>query len=248
MADSTCSVIEDGTGCPRPAIARGWCNKHYVRWTRTGSPLIVRTQVAANAPCTVDDCDTIAVAKGMCRKHYARMYSRGTLELTRRQFTYTDDLVADYWRLVETHGGDVEPCWHWQGTVSVHGYGVWMKFPAHRYAYTLQHGPVPDLVIDHACHVPTKCSGGPSCLHRRCVNPTHLEAVPQHVNVSRERSSNGRPANDECGVESCTTPYMAAVKGVGPRLCSKHYQRLRRTARVLPDAPMGGEGLFPAAP
>lgn len=33
MDNDTCSI----TGCERPAIRRGWCNAHYLRWKRTGS-------------------------------------------------------------------------------------------------------------------------------------------------------------------------------------------------------------------
>lgn len=241
MADATCSVVENGTPCPRPAIARGWCNKHYVRWQRTGDPLIVRTQKAANAPCSVDGCEVTAIGKGMCRRHYGRMYRYGTLDLVRRQFTYTEDLNADFWRLVDTCGGDVEPCWLWRGTVTVHGYGSWMHSPAHRFAYRQHLGVIaPDLVIDHACHLPAECRGGPTCLHRRCVNPGHLNAVTGPVNVSAARSSRRRPAEDWCQAGDCGRPYIAAVDGV--RLCTGHYQRMQRHGTVFADMPFGKGG------
>lgn len=45
---------------------------------------------------------------------------------------------------------------------------------AHREAYRLWRGPIPDgLEIDHLCRV------------RRCVNPWHLEAVTHQENVAR---------------------------------------------------------------
>lgn len=40
MSDSTCSV--DGCECVA-CNSRGWCNKHYLRWTRHGDPLWQRT-------------------------------------------------------------------------------------------------------------------------------------------------------------------------------------------------------------
>ncbi len=35
MADRTCSI----DGCELPAKARGWCNKHWCRWSKYGDPL-----------------------------------------------------------------------------------------------------------------------------------------------------------------------------------------------------------------
>src|SRR5262247_3954687 len=45
---------------------------------------------------------------------------------------------------------------------------------AHRVAYELTRGPIPvGLQLDHLCRV------------RSCINPQHLEAVPQRVNLLR---------------------------------------------------------------
>jgi hypothetical protein len=41
------------------------------------------------------------------------------------------------------------------------------------------------LVIDHTCHNGTDCVGGFACLHRRCCNPAHLEAVTHRENLLR---------------------------------------------------------------
>jgi hypothetical protein len=223
MADVICSVVEDDTRCARPAIARGWCNKHYVRWQRTGDPLTVRTRKAAD--CRALGCEQPAVGQGLCRKHYMRMQRRGTLEVARRQFTYTSDPVADFWRLADQTAGP-EACWPWTGTLTGQNYGSWMHAPAHRMAYVYATGHVPgELVIDHRCHVPADCPGGQACLHRRCVNPAHLKAVKHAENVSAERSSNRRPANDTCSVDDCGRPYVA--KG----LCTKHWQASRRAPK-----------------
>lgn len=57
---------------------------------------------------------------------------------------------------------------------------------AHRFAYMTQHGPIPaGHVIDHTCHNDADCTAVESCLHRRCCNPRHLEAVPQRTNLLR---------------------------------------------------------------
>lgn len=82
-------------------------------------------------------------------------------------------------------------CWHWTGRIDSNGYGQVAvgsrtdgtrgTASAHRHVYELTHGPlVPKgeeghRQVDHECHNRSKsCAGGPSCLHRRCVNPAHL--------------------------------------------------------------------------
>lgn len=96
-------------------------------------------------------------------------------------------------------------CWHWTGRISRTGYGDAWKlmpdgkkppYPAHRLAYERAHGV--DLPrrgepghrqVDHTCHNRSKsCPGGRSCLHRRCVNPTHLVLATAKENS--EASSN----------------------------------------------------------
>ncbi len=73
-------------------------------------------------------------------------------------------------------------CWHWPGFVNEQGY------PAPRVrqrAYVEAYGPMPaGTEIEHRCHTedPT-CEGGPTCLHRRCVNPAHLMAVTHLENM-----------------------------------------------------------------
>ena len=72
-------------------------------------------------------------------------------------------------------------CWKWMGALLDTGYGVLHEggkvgraLRAHRVAYELYRGEIPEgLVLDHLCH------------NRWCVNPEHLEAVTNHVNVLR---------------------------------------------------------------
>lgn len=86
-------------------------------------------------------------------------------------------------------------CWYWTGTIRPDGYGL-MPYGsilgmAHRVSFLLYNGFLPDdpdMVIDHACHDPRKCKGSEkTCLHRRCVNPEHLESVTHKHNISRGR-------------------------------------------------------------
>lgn len=84
-------------------------------------------------------------------------------------------------------------CWIWTGGGNpVTGYGIFafsgrLKVGVHRAAYTLFVGPIPPgLQIDHTCHnADPTCLGGNTCIHRRCVNPDHLEPVTSQVNNLR---------------------------------------------------------------
>ena len=68
---------------------------------------------------------------------------------------------------------------------STQGYGVISvnkkHHAAHRVAFQKWHGEIPaSLVVDHVCHNEAaargECSGGDRCIHRKCVNPDHLQA------------------------------------------------------------------------
>lgn len=79
-------------------------------------------------------------------------------------------------------------CWEWIGTTDRNGYGhIWGgpgKGPlaAHRVAYELLVGPIPDgLCLDHLCR------------NTSCVNPQHLEPVTYAENYLRGKKP--RPAN-----------------------------------------------------
>lgn len=69
---------------------------------------------------------------------------------------------------------DAEECWLWTASIHPTGYGQFQLGRAHRVAYELRNGPIPDgLTLDHLCRV------------RNCVNPDHLEPVTRKVNILR---------------------------------------------------------------
>lgn len=70
-----CSV----DGCAEAVLARGWCNRHYLRWRGTGDPLGSLSK-PRQATCSVAGCDEPFLARGMCRLHYGRWRGNGTTE------------------------------------------------------------------------------------------------------------------------------------------------------------------------
>ena len=87
--------------------------------------------------------------------------------------------AEDFWDRVEP-----EPntgCWIWVGYRLKSGYGNFAfhgTIPAHRFAYQLLRGPIPEgLTLDHyICNFPP------------CVNPWHTEPVPLSVNIARAKA------------------------------------------------------------
>lgn len=68
-----CSI----TGCTKPHMARGWCQMHWCRWRRHGTP---HTTLAtrSDGTCQADNCTQKHVARGYCTKHYQRLTATGS--------------------------------------------------------------------------------------------------------------------------------------------------------------------------
>lgn len=81
-------------------------------------------------------------------------------------------------------------CLVWIGSIDNDGYGRARKAGrlAHRVAYETWVGPIPqELTLDHLCR------------NRRCIWPSHLEAVTKGVNTLRGEGPSARAARrDHC--------------------------------------------------
>lgn len=60
-------------GCSLPALARGYCRRHYRRLLNSGVPGPVGyIKEPQQGPCSVPDCTRPATVRGLCRRHYER--------------------------------------------------------------------------------------------------------------------------------------------------------------------------------
>lgn len=126
----------------------------------------------AKSMCSVGDCDRFVHGRSLCEMHYARWKRHGSTDsLTPRRGL---PIAERFFSRVDASG----VCWEWTGSL-LDGYGVFQTTKrrtrsAHRWSYEHLVGPVPaGLELDHLCR------------NRRCVDPNHLEPVPQRVNTMR---------------------------------------------------------------
>lgn len=158
----------------------------------------------ADITCSVPDCDRRVYCKGWCEPHYRQWRTHGVVGGPIRQ-RINGTPEQRFWPRVDKHGPlpshrpDLGPCWLWTTTASTtNGYPQFRHgrrmVLAYRFAYETIVGPIPDgLQLDHLCHNQSGCEGGPDCLHRKCVNPGHLEPVTNDENAARRAGMHYAP-------------------------------------------------------
>ena len=119
----------------------------------------------------------IAAALGLNLTRLRRITKRIGIarRLPQKAFRLRDRTLTQLiWARIEPSQKD--ECWLWLGAKKTNGYGAFNYkgkcWQAHRAVYECLVAPIPDgLVIDHICE------------NKGCVNPDHLQAVSQTLNV-----------------------------------------------------------------
>lgn len=146
---------------------------------------------------------------------------------------YMDRTLPErFWDKVQVQSSS--GCWLWTAQTDHEGYGLFkwqgIKRVAHRVAFEVAcFEPPRGMQLDHLCHTnEIACQGGPTCPHRRCVNPAHLELVTPLENTRRSTRSrkthcvNGHeftPENTHIwnGHRQCRACNRAAAKRIRQR-------------------------------
>lgn len=132
-------------------------------------------------PCTEPGCTSEQYVRNLCVAHYGRLIRSETSRVPATEFPESALNRFNAWIGDSNEGG----CDLWLGALDEDGYGKMtyrsLSYRAHRIAYELRNGPIPDgYTIDHLCRV------------KDCVNPEHMELVTPSEN-SRRRQADAEP-------------------------------------------------------
>lgn len=121
-------------------------------------------------------------------------------------------------------------CHIWTSTLNERGYGKFRVLDrilsAHRFAFEVHFGAplTPGLVLDHLCRV------------RHCVNPAHMEAVPQVTNIRRGLTGQAHASKTHCPRNHEYTIKNTYINPTsGGRVCRACGRERTRARRALAD-------------
>lgn len=170
----TTAKICEVDGCGNTALKRCMCNRHYLRWYKTGDPNgggTSKIKFDPDVKCMADGCGEVAKINGLCKRHYSKRYRLGSTDAGRQRIPVSGKITRAW--LLENSGHRGEDCLIWPFGRTSKGYGILpaegqlSPVSAHREMCILVHGNPenPKLQARHSC--------GKG--HLGCVNPSHLQ-------------------------------------------------------------------------
>lgn len=212
MGKTICSI----EGCESAVRARGWCNKHWKRWSKHGDPEWVRPERV----CSIEGCGLKHHGQGWCRKHRERYLLNGD-PLAVGTPHYRTPSEAFSARTVPD--GD---CLAWTGRLDDAGYGELRvegrMVYAHRYAWEQEHGPIPDgLFIDHRCW------------NTACVRVDHLRLATPTQNAAYLRGAKSNSSTGVRGVYPNREGFRGQVRKEGVVYDVGTYSTVEEAARAV---------------
>jgi len=162
------------------------------------------------------------LSRTWCGTHWARWRRQGDPNIctTNRHIPMLDR----FWMKVQKGAG----CWTWTGS-QTNGYGRFAEgygkknHPAHRFAYELKFGPVPEgKMLDHKCH------------NRICVNPDHLRPVTHKQNMEHKTGAHRTSSTGVLGVHQRKDKpgYIVKVGHNGNRVYGGKFDDLQEAAEA----------------
>lgn len=136
--------------------------------------------------CLTYKCDKTAYSRGLCQPHYRRELKNGAPK-RKRACKMPEEKLSE--KSKPLYNG----CILWQGTLNGSGYGlVWHNnraMVAHRLAYELTNGAIPDgHFVDHVC------------FNHACINPEHLRLATPKQNAENLKGARSDSATGVRGV------------------------------------------------
>jgi hypothetical protein len=153
--------------------------------------------------CSVEGCDRSYFGKGFCNKHWQR-WKKGNDPHRKSQFEKTPEE-----RLMEriSPAAPVTGCMEWMGGRSGDGYGSikvnGIQTAAHRYAYEIAFGTIPDgLFVCHHCDNPI------------CCNKDHmfLGTPKDNMDDMARKGRKPRPKGNPSGNPKLTNENIAEIR------------------------------------
>lgn len=190
----------------------------------TTAPGLEARVATTQSICSIDGCVKPVSARGWCSMHWNRWRRHGTTEWTRA--SYPTPFEERFWAKVYFPPCE-DDCWTWTGSLN-RGYGIFNSrqahLLAHRVAYTLLIGPVPEgLELDHLCR------------NRACLNPAHLEPVTHQENMRRGLFGAATHCPQGHAYDEANTYVNPKTRDRICRRCKAERERQRRLTAALSE-------------